>query len=59
MIQEIIMYVILAIATAYVVFRIYQSVKKKSACEKCALMDAAKEAKKKIIRVVTTLQNYL
>ncbi|MEI6487988.1 MAG: hypothetical protein WCP52_03450 [Bacteroidota bacterium] len=47
MIQEIIMYVILAIATAYVVFRIYQSVKKKSACEKCALMDAAKEAKKK------------
>ncbi len=47
MIQQIAIYIILALATSYVGYRIYGSLKKKQACEKCALMDAAKEARKK------------
>ena len=47
MIQEILIYVLLATALAYVGYRIYDSIKKKHACDKCGLMEAAKEAKKK------------
>jgi len=46
MIQEIIVYVLLALATAYVGKRIYSSIKKKQACDTCALMDAAKKTNK-------------
>ena len=46
MFQEILIYVILAGALAYVGYRIYDSVKKKHACDKCGLMEAAKKAQK-------------
>lgn len=46
MIQQVIVYILLALATAYVVFRIYSSIKVKQACAKCALMDAAKKTDK-------------
>ncbi len=44
MIQETIVYILLAAAAAYVGYRIYGSVKKKQACGKCVLMDEAKKA---------------
>jgi len=43
MIQQLIIYILLALATAYVGYRIYSSVKKKQACGKCVLMDEAKK----------------
>lgn len=46
MIQEIIVYILLVIATTYVGYRIYGSIKKKQACDKCVLMDAAKKMDK-------------
>jgi hypothetical protein len=46
MIQEVIVYILLALATAYVGKRIYDSIKKKQACAKCALMDIAKKTDK-------------
>jgi hypothetical protein len=46
MIQQIIIYFILAGSVSYVGCRIYSSIKKKHACDKCALMDAAKKAQK-------------
>ena len=46
MIQEIIVYILLALAVVYVGYRIYSSIKKKQACDKCALMDAAKKPDK-------------
>jgi hypothetical protein len=39
MLQQIIIYIILAAAAAYVVYRIYSSVRKKE-CDKCALKEA-------------------
>ncbi|MGZ4034790.1 MAG: FeoB-associated Cys-rich membrane protein [Bacteroidia bacterium] len=44
MIQEFIVYILLAFASAYVVYRVYKSIKKKQACDKCGLMEAAKKA---------------
>ena len=46
MIQQIIVYILLALAIVYVGFRIYNNVKAKQACAKCALMDAAKKTDK-------------
>jgi hypothetical protein len=47
MIQEIITYLLLTLASAYVGYRIYSSIKKKQACDKCGLMEAAKAVQKK------------
>ncbi len=47
MFQEIVVYILLASSLSYIVYRIYVSIKKKHACEKCGLMEAAKEAKGK------------
>ena len=44
MIQEIIIYILLALASTYVGYRIYGSIKKKQACDNCGLMEAAKKA---------------
>ncbi len=44
MIQEIAAYILLAIASTYVGFRVYGSIKKKQACGKCVLMQEAKKA---------------
>jgi hypothetical protein len=44
MTQEIIIYILLAFASAYVLYRVYGSIKKKQACDKCGLMEAAKKA---------------
>ncbi len=46
MAQEITSYIILFIAFFYIGKRIYSSIRKKDACSKCALMDAAKKNKK-------------
>jgi hypothetical protein len=43
MIQEIIVYTLLAGACTYVGYRFYAALKKKQACDKCALMEAAKK----------------
>lgn len=45
--QEIASYILLLLATIYIGRRIYKSIKKKSACDKCALMDATKIPAKK------------
>ncbi len=45
--QEIASYILLLLATIYVGRRIYNSIKKKSACDKCALMEATKIGDKK------------
>lgn len=45
MIQQIAIYIILALALAYVCYRIYINIKKKHACNKCELMKAAKKSK--------------
>jgi len=47
MFQEIAVYLLLSLAVAYVGYRIYSSIKKKQACDKCGLMEAAKAAQKK------------
>jgi hypothetical protein len=47
MVQQIITYTILSLACFYVGFRFYKSIKKKQACDKCGLMEAAKTAQKK------------
>ncbi len=46
MIQELAVYILLTIAFAYVGYRIYGSIKKKQACDKCALMDAVNKENK-------------
>lgn len=46
MIQNIITYTFLALACSYVVYRTYASIRKKQACSKCALMEAAKKNNK-------------
>jgi hypothetical protein len=43
MIQQVIVYILLTLATAYVAYRFYGSIKKKQACDKCELMKIAKE----------------
>lgn len=45
MIQQIIIYFLLALASVYVGYRIYGSIKKKQACGKCALMEAVQKKK--------------
>ncbi|MCX6295971.1 MAG: FeoB-associated Cys-rich membrane protein [Bacteroidetes bacterium] len=45
MIQQIFVYILLALASTYVGYRIYKSIKKKQACGKCALMEAAQKVK--------------
>jgi hypothetical protein len=47
MTQELASYILLAIATFYVGRRIYNSIKKKNACDKCSLMEATKLPPKK------------
>ena len=47
MTQEVLMYIILILALAYISYRIFGSIKKKQACDKCGLMEAAKSAQKK------------
>jgi hypothetical protein len=47
MIQQIITYLLVLSALAYVTYRIYGSIKKKQACGKCELMKAAKNSVKK------------
>lgn len=42
MIQSILVYCLLAVSLGYVAYRIYGTVKKKQACDKCELMKAAK-----------------
>jgi len=46
MIQEIIVCILSTLATIYMGSRIYKSIKGKHACDKCALMDAAKKTGK-------------
>jgi hypothetical protein len=43
MVQQIITYIILLLACIYVGVRFYSTIKKKEACGKCGLMQAAKE----------------
>jgi FeoB-associated Cys-rich membrane protein len=43
MVQEIIAYIILAIAVGYMGYRFYNSIKKQHACDKCGLMEAVKK----------------
>jgi hypothetical protein len=43
MIQQIIVYGLLVLALIYVGYRLYGSIKKKQACGKCALMEAAQK----------------
>ncbi len=45
MTQEVLVYILLALASAYVGYRVYKSVKKKQACGKCVLMEAAQKVK--------------
>ena len=47
MIQEIVVYGLLILALAYVGYRLYSSIKKKQACGKCALMEAAQKTTSK------------
>jgi hypothetical protein len=46
MIQEVIVYILLILACYYIGKRIYKSIKKKEACGKCILMEAAKKTAK-------------
>jgi CRISPR/Cas system-associated protein Cas5 (RAMP superfamily) len=45
MLQQLIVYTALIGALGYVVYRIYLSVKKQQACNKCALMDVSQHKK--------------
>lgn len=47
MFQQIAVYILLLLALGYVGYRFYGSIKKKRACDKCGLMEAAKSAQKK------------
>jgi hypothetical protein len=47
MYQQILTYILLSGAVAYVAYRFYCSVKKQQACDKCELMKAAKAGSKK------------
>lgn len=44
MLQEIVVYILLSLAIAYVTYRIYGSIKKKQTCGKCALMEAVEKS---------------
>ncbi len=46
MTQELAVYILLTLALAYVVYRIYGSIKKQQACDKCELMKVAKKESK-------------
>lgn len=43
MLQDLIIYALITTASAYMGYRIYGSIKKKQACDKCTLMEAAKK----------------
>jgi hypothetical protein len=45
MLQEVTVYIIIAVSLAYVANRIYGSIKKKQACDKCSLMEAVNKGK--------------
>lgn len=45
MLQQIIAYFILTLASLYVIYRGYDNLKKKKGCDKCELMKAAKSTK--------------
>jgi hypothetical protein len=45
MTQELITYIILALACVYVIYRAYKSLKRKEACGNCELMKAARTKK--------------
>lgn len=47
MFQQVSIYILLSAAVVYVCNRVYSSVKKKKACDKCELMKAAKAGPKK------------
>ena len=47
MLQTILTYILVLLAATYVGYRLYSSVKKKQACDKCELMKAAKATPKK------------
>lgn len=47
MIQEIAVYGLLVLALTYVGYRLYSTLKKKQACGKCALMEAAQKSTQK------------
>jgi hypothetical protein len=47
MLQSILVLIIVLISVGYVSQRLYNSIKKKKECDKCALMDAAKKAQLK------------
>lgn len=55
MIQELIIYILLALATTYVGYRIYSSIKKKQACGKCVLIDEAKKNRHTIMMKILHL----
>ena len=43
MTEQVAIYIITLLAFAYVAYRLYGSIKKKKACDKCALMEATKK----------------
>lgn len=45
MIQHIITYILVAVASGYVIYRNYENIKKQKSCGKCELMKAAKMPK--------------
>jgi hypothetical protein len=42
MVQQVITYILVVLASVYVIYRGYENLKKKKACDKCELMKAAK-----------------
>lgn len=42
MVQQVITYVLVALSSFYVIYRSYENLKKKKACDKCELMKIAK-----------------
>jgi len=44
MLQQAVIYILLFSAVSYVAYRFYSVLKKKEACDKCGLMQAAKDA---------------
>lgn len=46
MLQEVIIYILLILASYYIGSRFYRSIKKKQACGKCILMEEAKKTVK-------------
>ena len=47
MVQKVLMFIIITLCIAYLGYRIFRSVRKGDACEKCELKEAAKQVQKK------------